>query len=149
MITLQDSIRINRPPVIIFKWFNHFVENYKSWHPDHVNAKWVKGKKFEKGSILYAEEYFGGRLEKLSFKITNCIENELIEYKLSFPESIICSGGSFAIQPSGNESIFTATLTFPLGRLFLKIAKQRAEALRTHMKEEGENLKSLLENGEN
>ena len=146
MITLQDSIRINRQPAIIFEWFNHFVENYKSWHPDHVKAKWVKGKNFEKGSILYAEEYLGGRLEKLSFKITNCIENELIEYKLLFPESIICSGGSFAIQPHDNGSIFTAALTFPFGGLFLKITKQRAEALRTHMKEEGENLKSLLEN---
>ena len=149
MVTLQDSIRINRPPAVIFEWFDHFVENYRSWHPDHVNAKWVEGKNFEKGSILYAEEYLDGRLEKLSFKITNCIENELIEYKLRFPESILCSGGSFAIQPYGNESVFTATLTFPFGWLFLKFAKGRAEALKTHMKEEGENLKSLLENGDN
>jgi len=73
----------------------------------------------------------------------------LIEYKLLFPESILCSGGSFAIQSFDNESVFTATLTFPFGWLFLKFAKGRAEALNTHMKEEGENLKSLLENGEN
>jgi hypothetical protein len=70
----------------------------------------------------------------------------LIEYKLLFPESIICSGGSFALQTYGNGSIFTATLTFPFGGIFLKIPKLRAEALKIHMKEEGQNLKNLLEN---
>ena len=149
MITLRDSVRINRRPEVIFEWFNHFVENYKSWHQDHVKAKWVKGTNFEKDSILYSEEYLGGKLEKLSFKITNCIQNKLIEYKLLFPESIICSGGSFDIKPNNEGSIFTSTLHFRCGRLFLKITKRGAEVIKMHMKEEGENLKRLLENREN
>ncbi len=146
MITLRNSVRINRRPEVIFKWFNHFIENYKSWHQDHIKAKWVKGTNFEKGSILYSEEYLGGKVEKLNFEITNCIQNKLIEYELLFPESIICSGGSFAIKPINEGSIFTSTLYFRWGWLFLRIAKRRAEAIKTHMKEEGENLKRILEN---
>ena len=91
MTTLEDSVKINRPPEVIFEWFTYFTENYRSWHKDHVTARWVKGTNFEKGAVLYAEEHLGGKLEKLSFEITGRVRNELIEYKLLFPESIICS----------------------------------------------------------
>lgn len=145
MTTLKDSVRINRPPEVVFSWFAHFEENYRAWHKDHVLARWIKGKNFEKGSVLYAEEYLGGKLEKLSFEITNCVPNELIEYKVLFPESIICSGGSFLIEPSSDGGIFTATLSFRFGWVFSKLAGKRVEAIRLHMKEEEENLKALLE----
>jgi len=145
MTTLIDSIKINRPPEIVFEWLAHFEENYRAWHKDHVLARWVKGRNFEKGSVLYAEEYLGGKLEKLSFEITNYVPNELIEYKVLFPESIICSGGSFLIEPSNGGSVFTATLSFRFGGVLSKFAGKRAEAIRLHMKEEGENLKALLE----
>lgn len=145
MTTLKDSVGINRPPEVVFTWFAHLEENYRAWHKDHVLARWIKGKNFEKGSVLYAEEYLGGKLEKLSFEITNCVPNELIEYKVLFPESIICSGGSFSIKPSNRGSVFTATLSFRFGELLLMFAGKRVEAIRLHMKEEGENLKALLE----
>lgn len=145
MITLKDSVVINRPPEVVFSWFAHFEENCKAWHKDHVLARWVKGRNFEKGSVLYAEEYLGGKLEKLSFEITNCVPNELIEYKVLFPESIICSKGSFSIKPADGGSVFTATLSFRFGRVLSKLAGKRVEAIRVHMREEGENLKVLLE----
>ncbi len=98
--------------------------------------------------MLYAEEYLGGKLEKLSFEITNCVRNELIEYKVLFPESIICLGGSFSIKPYNGGAVFTAALSFRFGWLVSRVAKKRAEAIRLHMKEEGENLKELLEKEE-
>jgi len=145
MTTLKDSVVINRPAEVVFEWFAHFAENYRAWHKDHVTARWIEGKNFEKGSVLYAEEYLGGKLEKLSFEITNCVPNELIEYKVLFPESMICSGGSFSIKPSNGGSVFTATLSFRFGGVLSKLAEKRVEAIRLHMKEEGENLKALLE----
>lgn len=144
MTTLEDSVT-NRLPEAIFEWFTHFAENYRSWHKDHVASRWIKGKNFEKGAVLYAEEYLDDKLEKLSFEITRCVQNELIEYKVLFPESIICSGGSFSIKPSNGRSIFTATLSFRFGGLLSKAAGKKVEAIRLHMKEEGENLKVLLE----
>ena len=142
---MEDSVRINRPPEAVFEWFSHFVENYRSWHQDHVKAVWLEGDDLEKGSVLYAEEYLGDKLEKLSFKITDRIQNELIAYRMSFPESIICSGGTFSIRPSNGGSIFTATLFFRFGWLLSKIAKNRIQVIEIHMKEEGENLKKILE----
>ena len=146
MLTLKDSITINRPPDVIFEWFDHFSENYTSWHQDHVIAKWIRGANFEKGAILYSEEYLGNRLEKLNFEVTKFTKGESIEYKLLFPHSIICPGGSFTVKPDSSDgSIFTASLSFRFGFLFSRIAKKRIEAIRAHMKEEGENLKELLE----
>ncbi len=82
MTTLEDSVIINRSPEAIFEWFTLFTENYRSWHKDHVTARWIKGKNFEKSSVLYAEEYLDDKLEKLSFEITRCVQNELREYKV-------------------------------------------------------------------
>ena len=122
------------------------MKDYKQWHPeDHISAKWIKGKGFEPGSVLYAEEYLGDKIEKLTFKLTKNIPNNLIEYKVLLPESIICSGGSFLIEPHGKGSIFTATLTFKFGFILSKFLAKRVNALKRHMKEEGENLKNMLE----
>ena len=80
----------------------------------------------------------------MKFIISKIEKNKRIEYKLLFPMSIICPKGSFIIESKGDSSIFTATLSFRFGWFLSKLAKNRVEAIRTHMKEEGENLKRLL-----
>ena len=146
MVTLKDSIEIDRPPEIVYEWFDQFVENYRSWHKkDHVLAKWIKGENFDKGSILYSEEYLGGKLEKMSAKVTKNVRNRSIEYRFLFPTSMICSGGSFNFKPSNGGSVFTAKLYFRFGMLLSKIFPSRLNAIKKHIKEEGENLKKLLE----
>ena len=144
---LKDSIRINKSPKEIFYWLDYFTDKYRLWHPDHVMAKWIKGNKFSKGSILYSEEYLGKELEKLKFKITRVVKNKLVEYRLLFPESIICSGGSFSVKPYKKGSIFTTTLSFRMGYLLSKLFPFKLKAIKKHMKEEGENLKKILEKG--
>ena len=145
MITLKDSIEIKTTHEKIFDWFVHFEKNYHSWHPDHVDSRWLKGKPFEVGSILYVEEYLHGKLHKFKFCNTKIEKNRKIEFKLSFPMSIICPKGSFIIEPKGEDCIFTATLSLRLATFFLTFAKSRVEAVNKHMQEEGENLKRLLE----
>ena len=149
MITLKDSIEIQTTPEKVFNaWIKVFSsqEYFKKWHPDHVKYSWIKGEPFAVGSILYVEEYLHCKLGKMKFLITNLEINRKIEFKLLFPTSIICPKGSFMIEPKERSSIFTATLTFRFGRFFQKFAKSRVEAVTTHMKEEGENLKKILEN---
>ena len=84
----------------------------------------------------------------MKFLGTRVEPNRKIEYKLLFPTSIICPQGSFVMEPKGESCIFTATLSFRLRWLFSIFAKGRVEAIHKHMKEEGENLKKLLEKGE-
>jgi hypothetical protein len=141
---LKDSVEIEAPPEKVFKWLTHFAENYTTWHPDHTACSWVAGEPMTKGSILCCEEYLHGELHTMKLCLTK-IKPTKIEYKVLFPMSLICSKGSFLIESKGDHSIFTATLSFRFRALLPILFKERVASLKTHMKEEGENLKQLLE----
>lgn len=145
MTILRDSIEISATSQKTFAWLVHLAENYRAWHPDHVECYWLKGKPAEEGSILYVEEHIHGSLHKMRMRITRIEPAKRIEYKVLFPMSIICPEGSFIIEPKEESCIFTATLSFRFGKMLSKLAKDRVEALKKHMKEEGESLKRLLE----
>lgn len=146
MTILKDSIEILVPPKIIFDWLINLPRNYLEWHPDHIKAEWLTpAENIKPGSVLYVEESLHGELHKLKFRLTKIIANNLIEFKISFPMSIISPGGSFIIKPIKGGSIFTATMKFRMGKLLLKFAKKQVEEFRIHMKEEGKNLKAILE----
>ena len=147
MKTLRDSIEINTKPEKIYQWLRNLDKNYKQWHQDHVNAvKLTKTSELKIGDIFCYEEYLHGELHTFKFKLINIEENKAIEFKTLFPASLICPKGSFLIEPKDDGSIFTATLSFRMGKIFSRFAKSRVDAIKQHMKEEGENLKSLLEN---
>jgi hypothetical protein len=146
MKTLSDSIEINTSPEKAYEWFINIDQNYKEWHPDHVKAIWLTENKMKVGSKLYSEEYIHGELHKIKFKCTNIEPNRKIEFKNLLPMSLICPKGSFIFELKGDICIFTATLSFRMGNTLSKIAKKKVEALKNHMKEEGENLKRILEN---
>jgi len=141
---IKDSIEIKTTPEKIFDWFKNIDKHYKEWHPDHV--KWVNETGgLDEGDIVYYEEYLHGKLHKIRSKITKIEENKRIEFKNLFPISILSPKGSFIIEPRGESCIFTATLSIRFGWLLSKIAKSRLDAGKKHIKEEGGNLKRLLE----
>jgi hypothetical protein len=63
--------------------------------------------------------------------------------RIFFPES------SFHIEPTGKGCVFTGGVHLRIGRLAKTLAKRRLEqgliSVKKHMKEEGENLKRILE----
>jgi len=150
---LTDSIEIKTTPEKVFNFFFHLVddESYRAWHPDdHVALRWIKGHPWEKGSVIYAEEYIHGKLHKLKFVITKLIPNRLIEYaptswflRVYFPKN------RFTVEPKQGGCIFTAQSTIRVGWLIRTVAKKKLErglsSVRKHMKEEGESLKRILE----
>lgn len=149
MITVTDSIEIIKTPEKLYSGLIKFFssqEDYKKWHKDHVECRWIKGQPFEIGSILYCEEYLHGELHTMKLRCTTNVPDKEIQYKILFPMSLICPKGSFIIEPKEGSSIFTATLSIRFGWLFQALAKSRVEAITKHMKEEGENLKEILEN---
>ena len=148
MITLKDSIEINTTSDKIFNWLKNLDKHYKEWHPDHV--KWINETgSLEEGDIVYYEEYLHGNLHKVRSRITKVENNNRIEFENLFPVSIICPKGSFIIESRGKSCIFTATLSIRFYWLFSKLVQNRIEAIRKHVKQEGENLKRLLEIGGN
>lgn len=148
MITLRESIEINANAAEVFgSLVGAFSssESFKAWHNDHVECQWLNGIPFEVGSVLYVEEYLHKRLHRLKFVSTKLDPDRVIEYKPLFPASIVCTGGSFVIDEKDDYCIFYATLSFRMGWLFSLFAGGRVAAIKKHMKEEGENLKMIVE----
>lgn len=145
MRRLTDSIQIDSPIEPIWRWLADLTEHYTDWHPDHVSARWERGDPYQVGSILEAIEYIGGRREVLRFEMTSVDPPSGFEYRIRGPISMLLPGGSFEITPSDGGSQFQATISYRFGKLTEGLFKNRTEALREHMREEGENLKGLIE----
>ena len=152
-IVLTDSIEIKTTPEKIFNFFTNLVddESYRAWHPDdHVSFHWIKGKPWEEGSVVHAEEYIHGKLHNLKFVVTKVVPNAEIEYapvsrflRRYFPKN------AFSIEKKEETCVFTATGTYRVGWLIRTFAKKKLErglsSVKKHMKGEGENLKRILE----
>ena len=151
MITVKDSIEVQQPPEKVFQWLVQRFEskeNYRAWHPDHVDIRWIKGDFLQEGSIGYAEEYLHGQLHRFKFRVTRVVPDKEIGYGAIFPWSLFAPGNAFIIEPKGeNGSVFTAVGRLRADALFKKIFRNRLKATERHMKEEGENLKRALEVG--
>ncbi|NPD89631.1 MAG: SRPBCC family protein [Asgard group archaeon] len=143
---IEDSIEIKATPERIYSFFENWTKNYKIWHPDHGEAKWIKGNLSEVDSILYIEEYLHGELHKMKFRLTYVDPPNKFDYKILFPMSLIIPKGSFIIDKKDDtKSTFRAIMYFRLGKILKKVTRKKYEELRKHMKEEGVNLKKILE----
>ena len=100
--------------------------------------------------MAYAEEYIHGKLHKFRFLINKVVENREIELvPLSRFLRIYFPRNTLLIEPRDGSCVFTASGVLRVGRLVKLLAKSKLErglsSIRKHMKEEGENLKRILE----
>ena len=149
-LLLKDSIEIITTPEKIWDFFINLEQNYKAWHPeDHIVFKWTKGKPMESGSGWYAEEVVHGKVFKFKGTIGDVIKNRKIVFKYSFPISLVSPKFEWLIEPKGSTAVFTSMSYLRAGNLFYKIARKEMELKipmhNKHVKEEGENLKRILE----
>ncbi len=152
-VVLTDSIEIRTTPEKIFEFFRGIVddESYRAWHPDdHVSFRWLKGGPWEKGSVGCAEEYLHGKLHKGKFLVTDVVPNRRIVYvPLSRIIRFYIPGNTFEFIPGEGTCTFKASGSLRVGRLAKIFAGKHLEyglaSVRKHMKEEGENLKRILE----
>jgi len=152
-VILTDSIEIETTPEKVFGFFLQIVDDasYQAWHPeDHVTFRWIKGEPWQKDSVAHAEEYIHGKLHKLKFLITEVVPNRKIEFApLSRFLRIFFPKNTFSIEPKEHSCVFTASGHLRIGRLAKTLARKKLEhgisCVRKHMKEEGENLKRILE----
>ncbi len=152
-IVLKDSVEIGVPPDRVFGFFLRITddESYQKWHPvDHVAFRWLKGNPWEEGSVARAEEYLHGKLYKLKFCVLKVVPGREIVYgppsrllRIYFP------GNRFVMEPVENGCVFTAECRLRIGRIATLLAGRKLEkglsSVRRHMREEGENLKTILE----
>ncbi len=145
MRELSDSIFIKCTPERAYNWFMSLDQNYKAWHPNHVECTFSPQESVKKGTIITSKEYLHNELHTLKMKIAKLVPNEAIVYKNMFPMSILSPKGSFLFRQHKDGITFTATLEFRLGRIFEKVFHKQIVDLINHMKEEGINLKAILE----
>lgn len=148
MIRLRDSILIDVPPERVWAWLNELPTHYREWHPAHVTCRYDRGECLEVGAVLYVEEYFHERVHRLRLRATEVVPGRVMRYRNhGFT-------GAFLLEPANGGTCFTAELNFGirtpvighlLDALLQRVLGSRLAAFQTHMREEGENLKRVLE----
>ncbi len=152
-VILEHSIEIRTTPEKIFEFFSCLVDNksYRAWHPDdHVALRWLKGSPWQEGSVIYAEENIDGELHKLTFIVTRVVPNREIEYvPVSRFRRRYVPKCTFSVESKEANCIFTAAVQARIPLLLRLLFKKKVErgisSVQKHMREEGDNLKMILE----
>lgn len=145
-MTLEDRTLIKAPPERIFGFFEHMDENYLAWHPDHVAFRWTKGRGLEPGVEFYFEEHIGGKLLKKTVRFSKVAPFRYIEFEPTWwLMRLILPRFSFEIQPQDRASLFIAKIPVRTGPIGAWLNRREFDAVRQHMKEEGQNLKRMME----
>ena len=144
-VELRHSIDIQASPDTLYDWFRHLDRHYRQWHADHRDCYWEKGDGTHAGDILFASELLHGRLHRLRFRMTRLRPGRFMRFRVLGVIGWLVPEGDFTITPSNNGSRFSAGLRVRGGWLLRRLLPAHYQALRTHMREEGENLKRLLE----
>ena len=103
------------------------------------------------GSEVECQEYLHGKLHTMRFRLTRVEPGRRMEYEI-----VGLGKGVFEIIPKGEEVEFVAELgvgsDFPLvgplvDAILRALFSSRLDAMRKHMREEGRNLKQIIESG--
>jgi hypothetical protein len=150
MIRLTDSILIHVPPERVWAFLDDLPARYREWHEDHLTCRFEQGKRLEVGTVLYVEERLHGSVHRLRLRATEVVPDRLMRYRNhGFT-------GAFLLEPTNGGTRFTAELRFGittpvigslLDVLLRAVLGHRLAAFQSHMREEGENLRRLLESG--
>jgi hypothetical protein len=143
---LSDSITIRSTPERFFAFFERMEANYLLWHPDHRLFRWESGHGVKEGVSFYFEEVIGGKLMKKRVVFTRVEPGRHIEFtftnrllRLILPRIV------FHVEPAGESIRLTAEITIRTGPIGAWLNRREFDAVRRHMREEGENLKRILE----
>ncbi len=151
-VIVSESLQIETRPEAIFDYLTTIVddESFKTLNANNVSFRWLKGPPWTAGSVAYAEKYLHGKLHKFKFIVTKIVPNRHIEYmptswfmRKFFPKK------AFIIETEGKGCRFVSSATFRIGWignvLFKKSIEKGLSDFRMYLREEGENLKRILE----
>lgn len=146
---LKETTDVEAPPEEVYRFFEEMEGNYERWHPDHITFRWTKGVGLEQGAEAYFEERIVGKLQKKTVKFVKVIPGRYIEFKpTSLLVGLLMPHISFTINTRSNGCELTQRIKVRTGPIGARLNKREFDAVRTHMREEGENLKRILENEE-
>lgn len=143
---LEESTQVDAAPSEVFRFFEEMEENYTRWHPDHVAFRWLDGGGLKAGTKAYFEERIGGELQEKTVTFTEVGPDRYIEFKpASRLVAALMPHISFTIDPQPYGCEVTQRIKVRTGPIGAWLNRREFDAVRKHMKEEGENLKAILE----
>lgn len=143
---LRDSIWIRTTPERIFRFFQNMDSHYLQWHPDHRLFRWEQGMGVRQGVVFYFEEIIGGKRMKKRVHFTRVVENRHLEFTFTNRLlALVLPRLSFHFEPEGDGTRFDAEIQIRTGPVGAWLNRREFNAVRQHMREEGESLKRILE----
>ena len=142
---LRDSASVNASPEAVFKLFEEMERLYTSWHPDHRLFRWISGRGVQEGHVFYFEEKIAGKLLKKRVVFTRVIANQHIEFAPTFwLMRLFLPRMLFRMEPETGGCRFIAEIHLRMGPLAQRLQKRELDAVREHMRVEGENIQHLV-----
>lgn len=131
----------------VYRFFESMEENYERWHSDHITFQWIDGDSLETGASAYFEERIAGKKQEKTVRFTRVEPDRYIEFTpTSLVTRLLMPKISFTITPQSDGCKLTQLIKVRTGPIGAWLNQREFDAVRKHMREEGENLKDLLEN---
>lgn len=144
-MVLKETTKLRAQPDEVFAFLEKMEQNYLRWHPDHVQFSWVKGQSLKEGHQAYFEERIAGKLLKKTVVYTRIVPNEHIEFVPTFRlMRLFLPRMLFHLEPSSGGCLLTQEIHVRTGPIGAWLNRKEFDAVRQHMKEEGEGLERLL-----
>ncbi|MFC6731070.1 MULTISPECIES: SRPBCC family protein [unclassified Haladaptatus] len=143
---LEETTRIQASPEAVYGFFESMEANYERWHPDHIEFRWLDEAGLAQGSEAYFEERIAGKTQQKTVRFTEVVPNQYIEFRpTSLLVGLLMPSISFTIDPHEDGCDLTQRIRVRTGPIGARLNRREFDAVRKHMKEEGENLKAILE----
>ena len=143
---LEHKILVHGQPERLFQFFEDMEMNYTHWHPDHHHFEWRKGRGCLEGNVFFFDETIAGQRQPKEVVFTRVEPDRMIEFAPTnrffrlFLPSIM-----FEFQPEGDHTWLVARIALRMGPVARWLHRKEFELVRKHMREEGENLKLMVE----
>jgi hypothetical protein len=146
---LKETTDVKAPPETVYRFFEEMEENYERWHPDHIAFRWTAGSGLQQGAEAYFEERIAGTVQKKTVKFVAVTPDRYLEFKpTSLLVGLLMPHISFTIDAHSDGCELTQRINVRTGPIGARLNKREFDAVRTHMREEGENLKRIVEDEE-
>lgn len=147
-VQLQAKILVEASPEAVFTFFEQIQDNFRTWHPDHITFRWVKGDRLDAGNEAYFAEEIAGDVNKWTIRYVvveppKCIEFHPTSRIIRFFVPHI----RFRIEPVDGGCRVTQQVKVRTGPIGRRLNSAEFDAIQNHMTEEGENLKEIVESG--
>ncbi len=143
---LRESTTIQVAPGRIFGFFRHMDVHYRAWHPDHIAFRWIAGDTIVPGTVFWFAERIGGKLMEKTVVVTEVREDRYFAFApVSRLLRLLLPRLSFQVIPEEAGCQLVAEIHIRTGPVGAWLNRKEFNAVRQHMREEGENLRRLVE----